>query len=214
MTFPETREIFKVQLVSLTSFQLASDAVKLIWQRQILKGDEIRAISNSVCTPLRPAMAKDGAVKANKGSIERRALRHEARRYYSSASGNAWKVVDLHPATCLYSDGPMRFEIRREETNLVVDRGESSDEASARAKATELFKWNLQKRASCFELDQNWGSGSYERHFFMSRMRPLPPSSRSSRSQFLLPRSITQRWILFADAIFHAKSHTGVEVNN
>lgn len=30
--------------------------------------------------------------RVNKRSIERRALRYEARRYYSSASGNAWKV--------------------------------------------------------------------------------------------------------------------------
>lgn len=41
--------------------------------------------------------SQDGGIKANKGSIERGALRYEARRYYSSTSGNAWKVVDIRP---------------------------------------------------------------------------------------------------------------------
>lgn len=36
----------------------------------------------------------------------------------------------------------MRFETRRKETNLVTDRAEGPDEASARARAMELFKWN------------------------------------------------------------------------
>ena len=108
------------------------------------------------------------SVKADKGSIERRALRYEARRYYSSASGNAWKVVDLHPATCLYTDGPMRFETRREETNLVVDRADSPGEASARAKTTELFKWNSQNEPAASNWIKIGGVGRTSDTFYES----------------------------------------------
>lgn len=80
--------------------------------------------------------SQDGDV--NKGSIERRALLYGARRYYSSASGNAWKVVDRHPATCPSSDGPMRFGAQRKETNLVVDRTEGPDETPRHAPQ----RWN------------------------------------------------------------------------
>lgn len=53
----------------------------------------------------------------------------------------------------------MRFEAERKVTNLVADRGEGPDEtATARA---GIIQMEFTKRGSCFELDQNWGSGSY-----------------------------------------------------
>lgn len=122
-------------------------------------------------------------MKANKGSIGRGAL-HEARRYYSSTSGNAWKV-SRHPATCPYpADGPMRFEAERKVTNLVADRGEGPDEvATARATTMELFKWNSRNGAAVSSWIKIGGVGrtgdtfcaSYA-SFFLPRFVSLPSS--------------------------------------
>ena len=159
-----------------------------------------------MCTPLRPATAKDGAVKANK-AIDRK----------TSVAARGETVLFINERKRLEGSRPTSGHVSLLRwTNEIRDtkrrnqsRGRSrrkSGRSVGTRQSHRIIQMEFTKRASCFELDQNWGSGSCERHFL--RVACLFLHLRSSRSQFLLPRSVMYSVGFFSLIRYFTRNHT------
>lgn len=75
----------------------------------------------------------------------------EARRYYSSTNGNAWKVY-RHPATCSARDEPMEAATPRKDQPgaRFQEKVRTTQRHAPPPTDRELFKWNSQNEPAAF----------------------------------------------------------------
>lgn len=117
-----------------------------------------------MCTPLRPGVVK--TERKDEQRIDRKA----------SVSVRGETVLFISRRKPLEGNRPTSGHVSllrwTNEIRDTEERDESRDRSSRRSRRSVgtrqshgIIQMEFTSRASCFELDQNWGSGSYERHF-------------------------------------------------